>query len=161
MMKRWLAGAMVLTMMTAGGTALAAGHHGRGAGRSNWTNASSTTTVSGVQTLGYHRNCTNYVDANGDGVCDTWGSCPGYVDADGNSVCDNRGACVSYVDANGDGVCDTCGRMCGGNYVDADGDGVCDNWGTRPNYVDANGDGVCDNWSQSGYRQGCRGGHCG
>ena len=42
MMKRWIAGAAVLCLLTAGGAAMAAGH-GRGL---------------------------NYVDANGDGICD-------------------------------------------------------------------------------------------
>ena len=59
-----------------------------------------------------------YVDADGDGVCDNYGSgyCgngAGYVDADGDGVCDNRGS--GY-----------CGN--GAGYVDADGDGVCDNY---------------------------------
>lgn len=41
-----------------------------------------------------------------------------YVDADGNGVCDNAGS-------NGNG----CGRRsgCGKGYADADGNGVCDN----------------------------------
>ena len=60
-----------------------------------------------------------------------------YVDADGDGVCDNTGAekCgQNYVDADGDGVCDNSGtnEECGQNYVDADGDGVCDNYsGTK------------------------------
>lgn len=35
----------------------------------------------------------NYVDANGDGVCDYYGTGRGayYVDADGDGVCDNYG----------------------------------------------------------------------
>lgn len=35
----------------------------------------------------------NYVDADGDGVCDNAGTGqgPGYVDADGDGVCDNAG----------------------------------------------------------------------
>lgn len=38
----------------------------------------------------------NYIDANGDGICDNYGGCRGgncyskyYVDADGDGVCDN------------------------------------------------------------------------
>lgn len=55
----------------------------------------------------------NYVDANGDGVCDNWG---------------NGGCRWNYVDADGDGICDNRGNGgCGWNYVDADGDGICDN----------------------------------
>lgn len=36
---------------------------------------------------------TNYVDTNGDGICDNWGTGCGrnYVDADGDGVCDNLG----------------------------------------------------------------------
>ena len=33
----------------------------------------------------------NYVDANGDGVCDNHGANCLYVDADGDGVCDNYG----------------------------------------------------------------------
>ena len=60
----------------------------------------------------------NFVDANGDGVCDNYGTGTG------------RGQ--YFVDANGDGVCDNYGTGCGrGQYfVDANGDGVCDNYGT-------------------------------
>ena len=70
-----------------------------------------------------------------------------FADADGDGVCDNYGS-------NGNG----CGKHsgCGKEYVDADGDGVCDNYGSNGNgckkrsgcnkeYVDADGDGVCDN----------------
>ena len=58
-------------------------------------------------------------------------ACGGYTDADGDGVCDNYGTgCGGYVDANGDGVCDNCGAARGWRYVDADGDGVCDNYGT-------------------------------
>ena len=31
----------------------------------------------------------NYVDADGDGICDSAGSGRGYVDADGDGICDN------------------------------------------------------------------------
>lgn len=91
----------------------------------------------------------NYVDADGDGVCDNCGS--GYY----GRMNGNGGA--NFVDADGDGVCDNCGsgyygRMNGNrgaNFVDADGDGVCDNCGTGSygggaNFVDEDGDGICD-----------------
>ena len=51
-----------------------------------------------------------------------------FVDADGDGVCDNAGlgrmwgqgaGGAAFVDANGDGVCD--------NWADADGDGINDN----------------------------------
>ncbi len=70
-----------------------------------------------------------------------------YVDADGNGVCDNYGSHGhGYVMHSGHGK----------GYVDADGDGVCDNYsshgcgyvmhsGHGKGYVDADGDGVCDN----------------
>lgn len=92
--------------------------------------------------------CAGYVDADGDGVCDTCGgghggghgTCDGYVDVNGDSTCDNCGAdhgvnssaCTDFTDADGDGLCDTCGSshgsgqgVCGG-FADADGNGVCD-----------------------------------
>ena len=71
MMKRWIAGAAVLCLLTAGGAAMAAGH-GRGL---------------------------NYVDANGDGVCD------------------NRTTSVCRYDAAGDGICDHCTGTGLGSYA--------------------------------------------
>lgn len=71
MMKRWIAGAAVLCLLTAGGAAMAAGH-GRGL---------------------------NYVDANGDGVCD------------------NRTTGVCRYDADGDGICDHCAGTGLGRYA--------------------------------------------
>ena len=35
-----------------------------------------------------------------------------YVDANGDGVCDNRGTYCQYMDANGDGVCDNYGTHC-------------------------------------------------
>lgn len=59
----------------------------------------------------HHGGCVNYVEA-GCGV--------NYVDADGDGICDNCGGTgcgVNYVDADGDGVCDNYasgwGRGCG------------------------------------------------
>ena len=82
----------------------------------------------------------NFVDADGDGVCDNWGS--------GNQRLRTPG----------------CGLGQGAGFVDADGDGVCDNWGSGnqrlrtpgcglgqgAGFVDADGDGVCDNWNGQG-----------
>jgi hypothetical protein len=87
--------------------------------------------------------CTNFVDANGDGICD---NC-------------RQGLCDSFVDANGDGICDNCrhlgyqhdgansgnGPGCG-NFVDADGDGVCDNC----DQSDCQGGGACDGTGPKG-----------
>ena len=73
-----------------------------------------------------------------------------FVDTDGDGVCDNAGSMCIYADADGDGICDTCGTNYGNcltgdgtAFVDADGDGICDNYGT--------GQG-------SGYGRGCQGG---
>lgn len=65
---------------------------------------------------------TNFVDADGDGVCDNIGTQSksqgvNFVDADGDGVCDNEGTCTSngerkqlnFVDANSDGICDNTG----------------------------------------------------
>ena len=117
-----------------------------------------------------------YVDADGDGVCDNYGSgyCgngAGYVDADDDGVCDNRGSgyCgngAGYVDADGDGVCDNRGT---GNGI-GNGAGAHHGYGSssaadRPGYVDADGDGVCDNYAGQGQGrgqgQGQGGGHHG
>lgn len=65
----------------------------------------------------------------GTGVCQ-------YVDANGDGICDNCNAAHTscgryYTDANGDGICDNCGTTTcgqGGSYVDSNGDGVCDNY---------------------------------
>ena len=51
----------------------------------------------GVRRHGGHAACGNYVDDNGDGVCDNCGT-----------AC-RHAACGNYVDDNGDGVCDNIG----------------------------------------------------
>ena len=85
-----------------------------------------------------------------------------FVDADGDGICDN--ACV-YTDADGDGICDNCGidhwcgmagDGCGRNFVDANGDGVCDNYTTGQGC----GIGQDDSVQESGYGRGCHG-RCG
>ncbi len=66
----------------------------------------------------------NNVNVNG-------GIARNYVDKDGDGICDY------FVDANKDGVCDHCtwttgrGMGCGRFFVDEDGDGVCDNYPNR------------------------------
>jgi hypothetical protein len=66
------------------------GHHGGGSGN------------------GY-----NFVDEDGDGICDNYNSgiCPGYSDEDGDGICDNykRNGCRGYVDEDSDGICDNRG----------------------------------------------------
>ncbi len=78
-----------------------------------------------------------YVDADGDGICDNIGTCPRSVDADGDGVCDNLGDC-----GRGRGGCGGCGGCGGTEFVDSDGDGVCDNIGI--NCRDSDGDGIPD-----------------
>lgn len=77
--------------------------------------------IGSTSALAAGRGCgRNFVDSDGNGVCDNYdsngcGNGAGFVDADGDGVCDNYGS-------NG------CGN--GAGYVDADGDGVCDNFAT-------------------------------
>jgi hypothetical protein len=73
----------------------------------------------------------NFVDEDGDGVCDNCGS-GSYGRMHGNGG-------VNFVDEDGDGVCDNCGSGSygqanggGANFVDEDGDGVCDYYGSGP-----------------------------
>lgn len=108
----------------------------------------------------------NFVDEDGDGVCDTCGNVPGssagnqygqanggsaFVDEDGDGVCDN------FIDEDGDGLCDLGGGTGtgtgsgygSGTFVDEDGDGVCDTCGTAP----------ADGTGNQYRRQGGRGGN--
>lgn len=126
----------------------------------------------------------NYVDADGDGVCDYWAE--GIGCQKGN--CRHAGGCARrcagvgcrFVDADGDGVCDllaagalqTTGTE-GGTVGAGIGTGVCGYDGCA--FVDSNGDGVCDlhgacgtgrghgcgSWSAGGHHQGGhhQGGH--
>lgn len=66
----------------------------------------------------------NFIDEDGDGLCDNWAG-------GGSGRCGN-GPC--FIDQDGDGLCDNCGTQCvgGQNFIDQDGDGVCDNWASRP-----------------------------
>lgn len=61
----------------------------------------------------------NFVDKNGDGICDNANSVCIYVDEDGDGICDNCG--IQHW-------CGMTGTGCGKNFVDADGDGICDNY---------------------------------
>jgi hypothetical protein len=75
-------------------------------------------------------NGVNFVDDNGDGICDNCGS------GSRGAMNGNQGA--NFVDEDGDGICDNCGTGSRGamngnqgpNFVDQDGDGICDNIGT-------------------------------
>ncbi len=108
----------------------------------------------------------NFVDEDGDGLCDL---CGGMM---GRYARQNNGLGINFVDEDGDGVCDNCGSL----FVDEDGDGVCDNCGTmnqygrrlggqgqmmgnrtgQPglNFIDEDGDGVCDLMGEGGRQQG-------
>lgn len=70
------------------------------------------------QTVRYDDAACYYIDADGNGLCDTCGlahaSCTGYTDANNDGICDNcnnhhangNTSCTGYVDNNGDGICD-------------------------------------------------------
>jgi hypothetical protein len=83
---------------------------------------------------------TNWVDADGDGVCDNNTGAPKRLNQ-------NNPSAPNFVDADGDGVCDNAGNPQGKgkrlNFVDADGDGVCDNAGSavRQRLMDGSGAG--------------------
>ena len=72
--------------------------------------------------------CVNFIDEDGDGVCDNalLGGVGGQVgtmsrqnlQANSQSALGGQGLSTDFVDANGDGACD--------NFVDADGDGISD-----------------------------------
>ncbi len=63
----------------------------------------------------------NYVDADGDGICDNYATGCGY----GNGCGTGYGCGNGYGYGNGCGNGYGYGNGCG--YVDADGDGICDN----------------------------------
>ncbi len=66
---------------------------------------------------------------SGHGGHNQGGNCQGsnYVDADGDGVCDNRGTIVCGAGA-------SCGHRNGGRHIDANGDGICDNSKYSINY---------------------------
>ena len=94
-----------------------------------------------------------YVDENGDGVCDH------FVDADNDGVCDVKHARQGHrrgAEGKGQGQGRCTGSAQCPNFVDANNDGVNDN------FIDENSDGVCDNKGKGGNCKGpellsCRG----
>jgi hypothetical protein len=80
----------------------------------------------------------NFIDENGNGVCDLAGTGGGY----GPNGFQYGGCGGNFIDENGDGICDLAGtgqgfgpygdtyRVCGENFIDEDGDGLCDLMGT-------------------------------
>jgi len=71
----------------------------------------STAPVAVMQGAGHGRGGTGGTGAGGTGACNG----TNYVDADGDGVCDNAGTGTgtNYVDADGDGVCDNAGTGTG------------------------------------------------
>ncbi len=70
----------------------------------------------------------NYVDENGDGICDNTGLAIGQRSNQGFGIGKNGGR---FADQDGDGVNDNIGSGNGGYFTDNDDDGECDNIGTR------------------------------
>jgi|JI10StandDraft_1071094.scaffolds.fasta_scaffold615123_2 hypothetical protein len=79
----------------------------------------------------------NFVDADGDGVCDNAGAGVGAMNGQRSAM---RGQGMRGTGLQGTGV----GNGTNGTFVDANGDGQCDT------FVDADGDGVNDNAPQDG-----------
>lgn len=141
MMKRTVVGILTAVVVLGAGTVgvLAAGTGARHNGLGN-----------GTGICIHSENECNYVDNNGDGICDNIEGGTGQ-----NNV--NR---VNYVDENGDGICDNQETGSGQNSVQQVAD---QNNDTRSNFVDDNGDGICDNRNadcigirRNGQGRGCR-----
>lgn len=127
----------------------------------------------------------NFVDQDGDGVCDyaqdgspTWHG-PGFVDDNNNGICDywdssldmhQRHEGMRFHDENGNHINDYFEGEThvgpGHNFVDQDGDGICDfaqdgspSW-HGPGFTDTNQNGTCDYWEEGGrgHGHGMRGG---
>jgi hypothetical protein len=84
------------------------------------------------------QDCTGFVDADGDGLCDLCGG-DHTPDQTRDRDQDGTGDCTGFVDADGDGLCD----LCGGDHTpdqtrDRDQTGDC------AAFVDEDGDGICD-----------------
>ena len=56
-----------------------------------------------------------------------------FVDTNGDGICDNHetNCSIGFVDENGDGICDHRTSQKCSNFVDSNGDGICDNHGTN------------------------------
>jgi len=93
--------------------------------------------------------CSNFVDADKDGICDNC-SQAGYRHMAGNRR--TGSACENFVDANQDDICDNCSQA---GYRHRD-----NSTETGPgcgNFIDENQDGICDYCDQS---NGTHGGIC-
>jgi len=119
-----------------------------------------------------------FLDEDGDGLCDVCGGLPGegygllnengqFVDEDGDGFCDICGEALGeshthewgYARGNGYGLVDENGEVVqnrfgsNGEFVDEDGDGLCDVCGGLPGegygqFVDEDGDGLCDTYGE-------------
>ena len=97
--------------------------HGYNSGLAHgWHQSTGNSASHGAMNHAQYRICVEFIDEDGDGVCDLCG----FADLNRDWACDG------FVDADNDGICDACG------HVDADGDGFSDR------FVDEDGDGVCD-----------------
>ena len=161
-MKKFVTGILVLALVlsVSSTTVFAAGgRHGRRAANVDKRND-----------CGYYNADCQFVDSDGDGLCDLCGLGANHA---------GKSCGANYIDEDGDGICDLCGREahsagqgCGANYIDEDGDGLCDRCGLEAhpaaegcgaNYTDEDGDGVCDNKAAGTGQKGCglRRGRCG
>lgn len=90
---------------------------------------------------GLNTEAPNFIDEDGDGVCDNYSNRPmdgtGYGAKNGGGYGGNgtgmNTEAPNFVDEDGDGLND--------NYADADDDGVCDNFATRVRPQDGTGNG--------------------
>lgn len=143
-----MAAALVFSMAVAAPAFAQGGRNASGAANSACMRACATAACKGFSAMGAcGKNvwceasaCTGFVDADGDGVCDNFGTGIGRAKGSdfGQGIAEGNVRGQGFVDADGDGLCDMCGRNSEGCYRDGDGDGVCDG------YVDEDGDGVCD-----------------
>ncbi len=83
----------------------------------------------------------NFIDENGDGICDLFqGGRKGNRGGRGAAAMNKTAAQgANFVDADGDGVCD----------YNRSGAGMRNGQGQGPNFIDANGDGICDNFQNA------------
>ncbi len=83
----------------------------------------------------------NFTSPNEKAIYKNIGTYPNFIDEDGDGICDNTGLYIGsgrgkginggrFVDNNGDGLNDNIGSGAGGYFTDANGDGECDNAGT-------------------------------
>lgn len=98
-----------------------------------------------------------FVDEDGDGVCDVCGGQPGEA---GYGRAYGAGG---FVDEDGDGLCDVCGAAPGEGQRLAPADGTGNAYGRgqgvrgQAEFVDEDGDGICDLFGEMGQGRGQRG----